>query len=94
MLKIKKMIYWVILLSTACVPGCTNMLDESKYADFDYDPYNYWKAEPTDSVKVPAHIAKNLKVQPLYQIPDKKLNGELKVKKVPPTLEGKIADFG
>lgn len=82
----------VILVSLS---SCMQMIDESKYAKFDYDPFNYWKAKPVhENPKIPQAIAQNLKVRPLYPIPyDKKLNGELKMSKVPPTINRKIEEY-
>lgn len=82
-------IFFVVLL----ISGCDLFFDESN-SDFDYSPLNYYKAEATPDVDLPEYIAMNIKKEPIYPIDfKKKLKGEVKVSKVPPTLEGKIYDY-
>jgi uncharacterized lipoprotein len=85
----------VSIVIMSIMSGCSMFSGDEYASDFDTDSFNYAKAKSSPPAQVPGYIAKNIKKQPLYVIPEnKKLNGDLNLSKVPPTLAGKIEEYG
>lgn len=83
----------ILVLSILVISGCTSMFDMASNSKFDPNPFQYWQAQVSEDIQLPVYIASNIDREPLYPVPmDKKLSGELKANKAPPTLADNIKD--
>lgn len=84
----------ILILCCLVMTGCGSMFETASKNNFDTNPFKYWQAEVTKQVQLPVYISSNIDHEPLYPIPlEKKLNGEVRANKAPPTLVEKITDL-
>lgn len=95
--------FLLILISTLALAGCANTQlnkmafkkpsQDSDYDVFDTNPNHYKLAKATQNISLPKYIADNIEPQALYPLESTKLQGDLTITPVPPSLRGKITEY-